>query len=90
MKRMRTILKLKLKQLLPSAVMLLLSTIVTPFFSYSQPPPPGGGGNPDNLPLGVPFDWRLNALLILAGIVFSVLVIRKMRKAKVGLNQPIK
>ena len=83
---MQTFLNLKFKQLLPYTV-LLLSTLVVPFLSYSQsgpPPPTGGNGNgslPDS-PLGVPFDWRLNTLLVLAGIVFSVIVIRNMQKQK--------
>jgi hypothetical protein len=88
MNQMQTFLNLKFKQLLPYGV-LLLSTLVVPFLSYSQaggPPPPtgSGGGNasvPDS-PLGVPFDWRLNTLLLLAGIVFSVIVIRNMQKQK--------
>ena len=79
---MRTNLNFKLKQLLPSAV-LLLSTIVVPVLGYSQtPPPPNGDGNPDNHPLSVPFDWKLNLLLVLAGIVFSVIIIRRIQKAK--------
>jgi hypothetical protein len=86
MNQMQTFLNLKFKQLLPYTV-LLLSTLVVPFLSYSQsgpPPPTGGNGNgslPDS-PLGVPFDWRLNTLLVLAGIVFSVIVIRNMQKQK--------
>jgi hypothetical protein len=86
MNQMQTFLNLKFKQLLPYAV-LLLSTLVVPFLSYSQsgpPPPTGGNGNgslPDS-PLGVPFDWRLNILLVLAGIVFSVIVIRNIQKQK--------
>jgi hypothetical protein len=48
-------------------------------------PPPGnpgpGGGTPD--PLGeVPFDWRLNLLLLLAGTVLAVVVIVKIKKNK--------
>ena len=88
MNQMQTFLNLKFKQLLPYTV-LLLSTLVVPFLSYSQsgpPPPTGGNGNgslPDS-PLGVPFDWRLNILLVLAGIVFSVIVIRNMQKQKVA------
>ena len=84
---MRTILNFKFKQLLPYTV-LLLSTLVVPFLSYSQsgpPPPTGGNGNgslPDS-PLGVPFDWRLNILLLLAGVVFAIVIIRKIQKEKI-------
>jgi hypothetical protein len=79
---MQNITRLKYKQIIPYTL-LLLATLVTPFLGYSQtPPPPNGDGNPDNHPLSVPFDWRLNLLLVIAGIVFSVIVIRKMQKQK--------
>ncbi len=82
---MQNIIRLKGKQILPYTL-LLLATIVTPFLGYSQPAVPDPNGNPDNHPLSVPFDWRLNVLLVVVGIVFSVIVIRKVQKQKVAKN----
>jgi hypothetical protein len=90
MNQMQTILHFKFKQALPYTV-LFLSTLATPFLGYSQsgpPPPTGGSGNgslPDS-PLGVPFDWRLNVLLLLAGVIFAVVIIKKARKVNTQIN----
>jgi len=85
---MQAIKKLKPKRGLLYAVT-LLSTLVLPFIGYSQsgPPPPTGGGPGGSLPdspLGVPFDWRLNLLLVFAGIVFAVIVLYKTQKEKLA------
>ncbi|HXP49495.1 MAG TPA: hypothetical protein VN922_06070 [Bacteroidia bacterium] len=69
-------------------LLLMISSIITlmPTLSYGQTPPPptggsGGGSLPDS-PLGVPFDWKLNLLLAIAGIIFAVMVIRRKQKQK--------
>ena len=87
---MPTIQQSRIKHLLPYAA-ILFSTLATPFLGYSQsgpPPPTGGSGNgslPDS-PLGVPFDWRLNVLLLLAGVIFAVVIIKKARKVNTQIN----
>jgi hypothetical protein len=90
MKQMPTIQKSRMKHLLPY-IAILFSIMAMPFSGYSQsgpPPPTGGNGNgslPDS-PLGVPFDWRLNVLLLLAGVVFAVVILKKKRKVSNVVN----
>jgi hypothetical protein len=63
-------------------VLLLLS----PALVFSQPSPPGpGGGSPDT-PLGVPFSDNMNLLLLLAGVVFAVVILKRMQKKKANCN----
>src|ERR1700739_3320380 len=84
MKKLIAISKKTTGQGVKSSLVVLLGIAVTlmPTLSYGQatPPPPtggsGGGSLPDS-PLGVPFDWKLNLLLVAAGIVFAVMTLRK-------------
>lgn len=60
-----------------------------PNIGISSPQPPPGapgplGGSPD--PLGVPFDWRLNMLLIAAGIIFAIVILKKVQKRNLTAN----
>jgi hypothetical protein len=49
-------------------------------------PGPGGAGNPDS-PLGVPFDGRLNLMLLFAGVLFAVAILKRAQKKKVVANK---
>lgn len=75
-------------------LMILGLVVMLPGISIALPPvqpPPGNpgplGGSPD--PLGVPFDWKMNLVLLLAGIVFAVIIIVKLNKNK-SLQQTVK
>ena len=79
---------LKVKDKLRGAIkftgrcMVVLVILLLPALGYSQPSsPPGNGGSPDT-PLSVPFDSKLNLLLLLAGVVFATIIIVKMQKNK--------
>ena len=61
---------------------LLLCLFVLPVLTFGQtPPPPGGSGGLPDSPLGVPFDSRMTLLLLLAGVVFAVITLKKIKKA---------
>jgi hypothetical protein len=69
----------------------ILSLSIFPVISFGQPAPPGPGGtggNPDTPLGGVPFDDNLNMLLLMAGVIFAVLVLKKMQK-KYVTNNPV-
>jgi len=63
-----------------------LLLLIVPVLGYSQPaPPPGSGGSgtsPDT-PLGVPFDADMNLVFAALGVVFALLILRRMNKKKV-------
>lgn len=59
-----------------SIVILFGLTILATGTAYSQDP----GGSPDGPPPAVPFDDYLHFLPILAGLVLTFFVIRKMQK----------
>ena len=68
------------------AIVLLAGTLfILPATGISQTtggptsPGPGGAGNPDN-PLGVPFDGRLNLLLLISGVALAVMVLKRLQK----------
>ena len=64
---------------------------VLPAISFGQPAPPGPGGtggNPDTPLSGVPFDNNMNLLLLLAGVVFAVVILKRVQKKY--NKQPVK
>jgi len=72
--------------------LLLLGLFILPALvsGQSTPPPPtgsggtGNGGIPDSPgPLSVPFDNRLSLLLLLAGVVLALVVMKEIQKKKV-------
>jgi hypothetical protein len=71
----------KFKKSMNRVFLVLGSMIIFPGISIAQPTDPGPqGGTPD--PLSVPFDSRLSLLLLAAGVVFAIIIIRKMQKSK--------
>jgi hypothetical protein len=72
----------------------LVAVLLSPALGYSQatPPPPtggsGGGSSPDS-PLGVPFDYKLNLLFLLAAVIFAVVIMRKSQKKIEAKKIPI-
>ena len=79
----------QLNKLLQYSLM-LLGLFILPALASAQstPPPPtgsggtGNGGIPDS-PLSVPFDNRLSLLLLLAGVVLALVVMKEIQKKKV-------
>jgi hypothetical protein len=58
------------------AITVLLFAVILPALGYCQPVDPGG--NPDgNPPLAVPIDARLNLILITIGVIFAIIILRK-------------
>ena len=56
-------------------------SVMIPFISFAQDP----GGNPDgNPPPVVPFDDNMNLVLIGAGIVFAVVIFKKLQGKRVA------
>jgi len=76
---------MKAKKIILNALSIFLCTIVLPVISYSQPaPPPGSGGSgtsPDT-PLGVPFDADMNLIFAAMGVIFALIVMKKVQKKK--------
>jgi hypothetical protein len=67
----------------------IVSCLILPAIGFSQPSPPGpGGGSPDT-PLGVPFSDNMNLLLLLAGVVFAVVILKRIQNKKTNNSQPI-
>lgn len=66
-----------------NAALFSICMLVIPALSYSQPaPPPGSGGSgtsPDT-PLGVPFDGYMNIAFAVAGVIFAIVIMRKLQK----------
>jgi len=66
-----------------SFALLTVCMLVVPMLGYSQPaPPPGSGGSgtsPDT-PLGVPFSGEMNIAFAIVGVIFAVMVMRKLQK----------
>jgi hypothetical protein len=65
--------------------LVMFCSLVLPAISFGQPAPPGPGGtggNPDTPLGGVPFDNNMNLLLLLAGIVFAVVILKRVQKKK--------
>jgi hypothetical protein len=61
----------------------LFCLYILPAISFGQPAPPGPGGtggNPDTPLGGVPFDNKLNLLLLIAGVMFAIVVLRNSQK----------
>jgi hypothetical protein len=72
-----------------TSLMLIVLMVMLQGVAISQviPPPgsPGSGGGSVDSPLGgaaVPFDWKLNLLLLFAGIIFAVVIILRIQKSK--------
>lgn len=60
---------------------IIICTLILPIIGYSQPDP---GGNPDGNPPVVPFDKRLNIILIIVGITLAVIVLIRSKKRQSG------
>jgi hypothetical protein len=56
--------------------------VMIPSVGMSQPGAPGGGGgNPDSpLPPSVPFDWKLNIAFLITGLLFAIVVLKKLQR----------
>ena len=76
---------MKAKKMILNAVSIFLCIVELPVISYSQPaPPPGSGGSgtsPDT-PLGVPFDADMNLIFAAVGVVFAVIILKKVQRKK--------
>lgn len=59
------------------AAAIIVCTLILPGLGYAQPNP---GGNPDNNPPAVPIDHRMDILLITAGALFSIVILKKFKK----------
>jgi hypothetical protein len=85
--------KSKLKRRMDKVLIIILGLILfIPGIGMSQtpggpnPPGPGNGSNPDNT-LGVPFDGRMNVMLLFAGVLFAVAVFKRLQKKKILTNR---
>lgn len=68
--------KLLIRRITP-IIAVIICTLILPGLGYAQPNP---GGNPDNNPPAVPIDHRMDILLITAGALFSIVILKKFKK----------
>lgn len=69
----------KLKAVLASGLLITLSLFTQKSFSQSPGLPGNGGGNSDT-PLGVPIDWKLDIILLAAGLMLALTLIKRLQK----------